>query len=314
MATPGHILVLGSLNMDFVAYAGRLPARGETVVAREVQMFPGGKGANQAWAVARLSRRGAGGVRMGGYVGRDMFGDQLKASLVAGGVDVSLVFSAADLATGVALITVGAQGENTIVAAAGANARLDEEAVNCMPAAFSKAANILLQLETPLEGVRRALQLARFARVPAILDPAPAHALSNQLLDLCSWLTPNESEACVLLGQLPSTLTPKQAMKAAKELRARGAANVVVKMGASGCCYAGSSGDFHLPAFPVDAVDTTAAGDTFNAALAVALRESKPIEEALRFANAAAALSTTKYGAQASVPLRAVVDSLLSEA
>jgi ribokinase len=310
MRAAGHILVLGSLNVDFVAYAERLPAAGETVAARAFHTFPGGKGANQAWAAARLERPGAGGVKMGGRVGYDHFGDQLKAGLASGGVDVTHVAAAAGVHTGTALITVDGNGQNAIAVAAGANARMDAAAVSGMRAAFGEAVFVALQLETPLEGVRRAIELARAEGVPVVLDPAPAMALDAELLAGVDWLTPNELEAAGLLGGAGTAQDPAQS---AAKLRAMGPRRVVLKLGPAGCFYSGPDGELAVPGFRVDAVDATAAGDTFNAALLVALREGLAPERALRFANAAAALSTTKTGAQSSVPLRADVDSLMGD-
>ncbi len=306
------IVITGSLNMDFVVVTKHLPAPGETVLGRDFRTIPGGKGANQACAAGKLISPEIADVRMVGRVGTDVFADQLRASLASAGVDVSAVLSTPAEATGVALIEVDETGQNSIVVASGANFRITPADIEETRGSFAGVRCALFQLETPLATVQAALGLARSEGATNILDPAPAQPLSSELLDLVDILTPNESEACLLLGRKASAVGLGEAPEIAAALMALGARSVVLKLGAAGAFYLDSAGlQFHAPGFAVQAVDTTAAGDTFNAAFAVALTEGNAIPEALRFANAAAAISVTRPGAQASVPTRAEVDALL---
>jgi ribokinase len=307
------IVVVGSLNMDFVVSVDRLPVPGETVLGRDFQMIPGGKGANQACAAGKLGA-GAVAVRLIGRVGYDVFADHLKASLAAAGVDVSAVHAAKSQPTGVALIWVDRQGQNSIVVASGANYALAAADVEAMRKVFHGAGLALFQLETPLDTVAAALRLAREEGLRTMLDPAPAQPLPAELLACVDILTPNENEARMLLGRPPARVAPGDAPELAAALRKLGVGSVVLKLGDRGSYYSGDIGSFHAPAFPVEVRDSTAAGDTFNAALAVALAEGQPTERALRFANAAAAISVTRLGAQASAPTRAEVDHFLSGA
>ncbi|MBL8230888.1 MAG: ribokinase [Bryobacterales bacterium] len=305
------IVVTGSLNMDFVLSMDALPAPGQTVLGSSFQMLPGGKGANQACACGKLAN-GSVLVRMTGRVGYDIFADHLKASLSAAGVDVSAVHATKAQPTGVATIWVDRDGQNSIVVAPGANAVLTPADIGGMRATFRNADYALFQLETPLDTVSTGLQIARQEEASTILDPAPARPLDPGLLSMVDILTPNETEACVLLGVPPRPIDLDQAPAIARDLRSRTSVRtVVLKLGEKGCLWWDGEEEVHSPAFPVHAIDTTAAGDTFNGALAVALAEDRPVGEALRFANAAAALSTTRIGAQASIPPRADVDALL---
>ncbi|HEY3441120.1 MAG TPA: ribokinase [Paludibaculum sp.] len=304
------LVITGSLNMDFVVQVDRLPAPGETTMGSNFQMIPGGKGANQACAAGRLAQGAP--VRMVGCVGADPFADHLKASLETAGVDVSTVHTSATRPTGVALIWVEQSGQNSIVVAAGANGELTPSGVASARAAYDGAAGALFQLETPLAAVEAAMAVARAAGARTILDPAPARALPASLLQQVDILTPNEGEACILLGRGPARVTFAESSEIAAALRALGVGAVILKLGDQGCFYSGPEGEFAAPGFAVQAVDTTAAGDTFNAGFAVALAEGMDIESALRFANAAAAISVTKLGAQSSAPSRAEVDALLN--
>lgn len=307
---PAHIVVLGSLNMDFVVRVEHLPAGGETVLGSDFQMIPGGKGANQACAAGRLGGRDTQ-TRMAGRVGYDVFADHLKASLAAAGVDVAFVHASRSQPTGVALIWVDRNGQNSIVVASGANHAIAAADVEGLRGAFRGAAYALFQLETPLAAVAAALKVAREEGAKTILDPAPACALPAELLARVDVLTPNESEAMILLGQDPATpITDPSAVAAA--LRSLGPRAVILKLGARGCYFDDGVTVLTAPGFPVQAVDTTAAGDTFNGSLAVAMAEGRPLPDALRFANAAAGLSVTRMGAQASIPGRAEVDSFLA--
>jgi ribokinase len=301
------IVVVGSLNMDFVVEVDRLPAPGETVLGRDFQMLPGGKGANQACTAARVATASIG-VRMVGRVGYDTFGDHLKASLSAAGVDVSAVHASRSHATGVALISVDRSGQNSIVVASGANHALIASEAEAMRSVFRGARLALFQLESPLDTVAAALKIARQEGARTILDPAPAVPLSAELLSNVDILTPNESEASLLLGLPPQRVSISNAPALARALKERGPAAVVLKLGDQGCFYSDAHVEIQSPAFSVMARDATAAGDVFNGALAVALAEDLPIAEALRFANAAAAISVTRLGAQASIPTRSEVD------
>ena len=303
------IIVVGSLNMDFVVAVKKLPAPGETVLGRNFQMIPGGKGANQACAAGRLVGEGTR-VRMVGRVGQDLFGDHLKASLSAAGVDVSTVAHSRTQPTGVALIAVEASGENSIVVASGANMDLPASDVEAMRRVFRGARVVLFQLESPLDTVAAALRIAREEGALTILDPAPAQPLGRELLESVDVLTPNESEALALLGEPARRIEASEAAGLASRVRALGPKTVILKLGEQGAFLQSASESGHHPGFKVDAVDTTAAGDTFNAALAIALAEDRAMSEAIRFANAAAAISVTRMGAQASAPTRAEVERL----
>jgi len=306
------LAVVGSLNMDFVVSVDRLPAPGETVLGRDFRTIPGGKGANQACAAGRLGAAGVD-VRMIGRVGYDVFADHLKASLSAAGVDTSAVFATRSQATGVALIWVDRAGQNSIVVASGANHALAAADVEAMRRVFHGAKLALFQLESPLDTVAAALALAREEGLLTVLDPAPAHRLAPALLALVDLLTPNESEALLLLGRPAARVTLAQAPELARALLLMGPRAVVLKLGDQGCFYAGGREQIHVPAFAVEARDATAAGDVFNGALAVALAEGRGMEAALRFACAAAALSVTRPGAQSSIPTRAETESFLAE-
>ncbi len=307
----GHIVVVGSLNMDFVVAVDRLPAPGETVLGGGFRMIPGGKGANQACAAGKLGGSSTS-VRMVGRVGYDIFADHLKASLSAAGVDVSSVHASRTQPTGVALISVEKSGQNSIVVASGANDALEASDVESMRPAMRGAKYVLFQLETPLKTVAAALKVAREEGARTILDPAPAQTLSPEILRLVDILTPNETEASILLGLRPGRVSMEEAPKLAGLLRETGPNAVVLKLGEQGCFYLDQDVAHPSPGFAVTAKDTTAAGDTFNAALAVALAEGRTLEDALRFANAAAAISVTRAGAQASIPSRSEVEKFLT--
>jgi ribokinase len=305
------IVVVGSLNMDFVVAVDRLPAPGETVLGRDFEMIPGGKGANQACAAGKLGANSVA-VRMVGRVGYDVFADHLKASLAAAGVDVSAVHATRAQPTGVALICVEGSGQNSIVVASGANHALAAAEVEAMRAVFRGARLVLFQLESPLDTVRAALQLAHQEGARTILDPAPAQPLGADILANVDILTPNETEGLILLNRPPGRVSASDAPALARALLERGPAAVLLKLGEQGCFYCDGERELASSAFPVTARDTTAAGDTFNAALAVALAEDRAMADALRFANAAASISVTRMGAQASIPSRAEVDVLLT--
>jgi ribokinase len=305
------IVVIGSLNMDFVIAVDRLPLPGETILGRNFRTIPGGKGANQAYAAAKLAGSGTA-VRMIGRVGTDSFGSALKANLASLGVDVRAVLETDSEASGVACIHVDDAGQNSITVASGANGALSPGDIDSQRRALEGARCVLLQLEVPMETVTEGLRQARRVGATCILDPAPARALPREILQLVDIATPNENEACVLAGVPPTRVALADAIALGNKIRERGVRSVIVKLGDQGCVYCGADGSFAAPPFPVRAVDSTAAGDTFNAALAVALAEGAEMERALRFANAAAAISVTRPGAQTSAPLRAEVELLLA--
>jgi len=305
------IVVIGSLNMDFVISVERLPLPGETILGRDFRMIPGGKGANQAYAAAKLVDSGTA-VRMLGRVGADSFGAALKQNLAGAGVDVAAVLETDSEATGVACIHVDHAGQNSITVAPGANSVLSPSDIHSQSRALEGARCVLLQLEIPLETVAEGLRQARRTGATCILDPAPARALPKEILELVDIATPNENEACVLAGVPPSRVNVADAIALGHKIRELGVRSVIVKLGDQGCVYCGADGTFTAPPFAVKAVDSTAAGDTFNAALAVALAEGAQMENALRFANAAAAISVTRAGAQTSAPARVEVEWLLA--
>jgi len=301
------ILVVGSLNMDLVAFAPRIPVAGETLTGHTFLSVPGGKGANQAYAAARLGAR----VAILGRVGADDLGRQLRENLASSGCDVNGVLVTKDCTTGIALIFVADSGQNSIVIVAGANGKLSPEDVAEAANRFDGAAYVLLQLESPLATVVAAARAARRAGARVILDPAPApsSALPAELLANVDILTPNETEAAILAGVSPRRLNPQEAFDVAWRLRATGPPAVIVKLGEQGVALVTADGSQVLPAPKVNAVDTTAAGDVFNAALAVALSEGAEIASACQFANRAAALSVTRRGAQSAAPSRAELDA-----
>lgn len=306
----GGILVVGSLNCDYVATVPRMPAPAETITGTGLQIHPGGKGANQAVTAGRMADASME-VHMLGCVGSDAAGAMLLDSVRRAGVDTASIRELEGFPTGSALIWVAASGQNSIVVIPGANAQLTPEDVRAAEALYWKTRVALHQLETPLETVEAALALGRQRRVITILDPAPAQTLPAGMLSLVDLLTPNEVEAAMLLGESPRTLTVEDAYAVATRLLEIGPRAVIVKLGAEGAVFVNHLQRFHVPGLPVRAVDTTAAGDTFNGALAAGIAEGMEMQEAVRFANAAAAISVSRHGAQPSVPARDEVDQLL---
>ena len=301
----GHIVVVGSLNMDLVVRSPRHPQPGETIIGGEFRTFPGGKGANQAVAAARLG----GVVKMIGRVGTDAFGDVLIDTLARDRVDTAHVVRDGESPTGVALITVdAASGQNTIVVASGANARVTPDDVDAADAAFEGAAVLLLQLECPLPAVARAIELEKRHGARVVLNPAPAQPLDPALLSGVDYLIPNQTELALLTG-VPDAHAVREA---AQRLQAAGVRQVIVTLGKEGALVAEAGGETHLPAYRVQAVDTTAAGDAFVGAFAVALLEGRSTREAARWGNAAGALAVTRAGAQPSLPTRAELETFLA--
>jgi ribokinase len=293
--------------MDLVAFAPRIPVAGETLTGHTFLSVPGGKGANQAFAAARLGAS----VAMLGRVGSDDLGRQLRENLAVAGCDVGGVLTTADSTTGIALIFVADSGQNSIVIVAGANGKLSPQDIAAASSRFNGATHVLLQLESPIWTVVEAAQAARHAGARVILDPAPApsSALPPELLANVDILTPNETEAAILTGDSPRRMNPEEAVEVGQRLRAMGPETVIVKLGEQGVALITAEGSQVLPAPAVTAVDSTAAGDVFNAALAVALTDGAEISAACRFANRAAALSVTRRGAQASAPSRTELDA-----
>jgi ribokinase len=301
------ICVVGSLNMDLIVRAARFPQPGETIHGRDFSTACGGKGANQAYAVVRMGQ----GARMIGCVGDDAFGEAMTANLQRAGVDTSGVLRVAGVSSGIAVITVDDSGQNEIVLAAGANARVDAARVQSMTAAIQTADAVIAQLETTLEATEMALRLAREAGSISIFNPAPGAPVSDEMLALCDWVIPNETEAALLAGMAVHGLD--DAKRAAGALRARGARNVLVTLGSQGVWADAAAWQGHVPAFPVAPVDTVAAGDTFIGAFASRLVEGALVQDAVRFGNAAAAIAVTRPGAQPSIPTRAEVDAFLQK-
>ncbi len=301
-----HVTVVGSLNMDLVARAPRSPRPGETIIGGEFRNVPGGKGANQAIAAARLGAT----VSMVGRVGRDTFAGPLLDNLDADGIDHTFVVQDPEAATGVALIVVDDGGENSIVVASGANMRLSPADVSAAEAAIAGADALLLQLEIPLETVIRAAEIARARGVKIILNPAPARSLPAELLSLVDVLIPNESETALLTG-LPVG-DQAEAKTAAAALQDSGVGTVILTLGERGAMLATEGKTELFPAFDVTPVDTTAAGDAFVGGFAVALAEGRTLSEAVRWGNGAGGLAATKLGAQPSLPTRRDLERLLA--
>lgn len=297
-----RVVVVGSLNMDLVVRAQQLPQPGQTLAASHFATAPGGKGANQAVAAARLGAQ----VSMIGCVGDDANGRALRQALLDDSIDCDGVITDAQAPTGVALITVDSSGQNTIMIVAGANGRLSAEQVDAMEAVLQAASVVVCQLEVPEAVVGHTLARAHALGKIVILNPAPATGpLPAQWLPWIDYLVPNESEAQLLSG-VP--VTGRQgAEAAAKVLLQRGAGKVLLTLGAAGALLAGPEGIQEFPAFKVQAVDATAAGDTFTGAFAASLAQGCAEVEAIRFAQQAAALSVTQEGAQPSIPHRQYV-------
>lgn len=307
MEKPVSVLVLGSINMDLVVSVPHLPRPGETLTGTQFNTVPGGKGANQAVACARLGAH----TRLVGRLGKDAFGEMLSANLAREGVDVSGVKIDPSQSSGVALITLDAQGENTIVVVPGANGTIGEAELAEVRSILPGVRVLLLQLEVPMETVIQAARIAREHGILVILDPAPVLPLPAELFSLVDVLTPNETEAAALCG---FTLNDDEdAERAARDLRARGIRQVIIKRGSHGVTVYDGSGLAHYPAFHVVAVDTVGAGDAFNGALAVALAEGLPFAQAVRWGLAAGALAVTRSGAQSGMPTRAELEDLMQK-
>ena len=300
------IVVVGSINIDLVSKAERIPVSGETVLATEFKTHLGGKGANQAVAIARLGYP----VHMIGKVGSDSFGEKLRSGLEQAGVDISAVGTVED-SSGVAMIVVSPEGDNIIIVTPGANSALRPHDLDAHVEMIRSARLVLAQLETPMDTIEYLAQLCEREGVPLMLDPAPSHALSPAVLRQISWFTPNETEAAFYAAGKKK----ESVEETAERLLQQGLRGVVLKLGASGVYLRRQEGlKLHVPAFPVKAVDTTAAGDAFNGAFAVGLARGQSPQESARFAAAAAAVSVTRAGAQPSMPTTDEVDAILTAA
>lgn len=306
------IVVVGSINLDVVASITRLPLVGETITGHQFATYSGGKGANQAVCAARLG----GNVSMVGRLGRDSFAAELREHLRTAGVQTDNVENVAG-PSGTAMILVTSDGSNSIVVIPGANALLRPGDLARNEDLFRDASIVLSQLEIPLDTVEQIGHITQRLQIPFLLDPAPAFALSSSLLRTVTWLTPNESECRTLLQSLGHSMAVTENLpseEAAQLFLNAGVRNVILKLGVRGFYIAGQDVEStHVPSFSVEAVDTTAAGDAFNGGFAYALTHGgrDPLAAA-RFANAVAAVSVTKAGAQSSMPGLAEVEALLS--
>ena len=301
------IVVLGGINMDLVGTTENMPAPGETVFGQSFHTAPGGKGANQAVAAARLGAE----VRMVGRVGRDEFGPALLDGMRREGIDVSGVATDPGNPSGIAMILLDGRKENYIVAIYGANLACDDEQIKAAEAALDGADVLLMQLEMPLEVATEAARMAKGRGVRVVWDPAPALEMGRDAYALCDLLTPNQVEAEFLSGISVADLD--SARDAAGKLVGEGVSACVVTMAESGAYFATMDDDGFVPAYDVKTTDTVAAGDAFSAALGVALAEGRSLNEAVKYASAAGALAVTKRGAQEAMPYRREVDALFCE-
>lgn len=309
MSAQKPIIIVGSINTDLVAITKRMPAVGETVIGSDFQIHPGGKGANQAVAVARLGYP----VRLIGRLGNDTFGTELRIHLENAGVEISGV-STSDGASGVAVIVVSRNGDNSIVLAPGANSKVTPEDIDANLSILRSAGMVLAQLEIPLETVEYLARVCARENLPLILDPAPAMDLPSGIFKDIAWFTPNQTEAAFYLGSKQPESNPQAPAEMAEIFLSNGCRGVVLKMGAQGTYLASQAGIGSLvPAFSVDAIDTTAAGDAFNAGFATALMLGKsPLDSAV-FAAAVGAISVTRKGAQPSMPTMVEVQDFLKK-
>lgn len=294
------LTVLGSINADHVISVAHFVKPGETLTGRDYHIAFGGKGANQAVAAARLGAT----VSFIACIGADDIGRNMKQAFAQDGIAVHSVVEIADETTGIAMIQVADSGENSIVISAGANAALDEQIVAQFRDDITRADYLLMQLETPLSAVQKAAELAKAHDTFVILNPAPARPLSDEMLALVDMITPNETEAEILTGI--AVTDEKSAAKAAQVFHQKGIHTVLITLGSKGVYVSQKETEKGniVAGFRVQAVDTTAAGDTFNGALVTALAEGKNLDDAIRFAHAAAAISVTRKGAQPSIPYR----------
>lgn len=304
----GRIIVVGSSNTDMIVKVPRIPGPGETILGGKFVKAAGGKGANQAVAAARSG----GDVVFIANTGNDNLGKEAIEGFKKEGINTDYIFVDDESPSGVALIFVGKDGENSIAVASGANGTLTSEKIKEIEHVITGGNILLTQLETPLETIETSVKIAHKNGVKVILNPAPAQELDDELLQLIDILTPNQSEAELLTGI--KVEDEKSAKKASEILRSKGVQTVILTLGSDGAFMMSESIQKIIPGFKVDAEDTTAAGDTFNGALAVGLADGKSIEEAIRLAHAAAAISVTKMGAQPSIPNKQEIDDFISKA
>jgi ribokinase len=298
------IIVVGSINTDLVATTKKMPAVGETVIASDFAIHPGGKGANQAVAVARLGYP----VRLIGRVGSDAYGVELKTQLHSAGVDVSGVATSEGV-SGVAVVIVSEGGDNSILVAPGANHKVTPEDLEANGAILRSAGMVLAQLEIPVETVEYLARICARENVPLILDPAPARELPHGIFENVAWFTPNQTEATFYLNGAHEQQTVAET---AQVLLSRGCRGVVLKMGANGTYLSSpKTADTLVPAYSVNAIDTTAAGDAFNGGFATALMLGRSPADSAAFAAAVAAISVTRNGAQPSMPSMPEVEEFI---
>ncbi|UTV29883.1 ribokinase [Photobacterium atrarenae] len=301
------LVVLGSVNADHVLQVASFPRPGETLHGHTYQVIPGGKGANQAVAASRLGAD----IAFIACVGDDSFGHEMRETFAREGINTDAVMIEADIPTGIAMIQVAETGENSICISAEANARLTPERLLPHQPLIEQADTLLMQLETPVETIESAARIAKQSGTRVVLNPAPARALSDKLLQLVDLITPNETEAELLTGiQVTDTASAQQA---ADILHGKGIPQVMITLGSQGVWISEQGQGRQVPGFRVEACDTTAAGDTFNGALLTAMQEGITLDKAIRFAHAAAAISVTRMGAQTSIPYRREVERFLME-
>ena len=307
MKTAGNLVVLGSINADHILNLETFPTPGETVTGNQYQVAFGGKGANQAVAAGRSGAN----IAFIACTGDDDTGERVRKQLASDNIDTAPVSVVEGESTGVALIFVNAEGENVIGIHAGANAALTTERVEAQRGIIAGAEALLMQLESPVESVLTAAKIAHENHTTVVLNPAPARVLSDELLALVDIITPNETEAEKLKGIRVEN--ENDAARAAKVLHAKGIGTVIITLGSRGVWASVNGEGRRVPGFKVKAIDTIAAGDTFNGALVTALLEGKAMDDAIRFAHAAAAIAVTRKGAQPSVPWRKEIDEFLSQ-
>lgn len=301
------ITVVGSFNMDLVIEVPRFPAPGEAILGRDFRRACGGKGANQALAIARMGHA----VGIIGAVGQDAFGEEMVANLAAAGVDTRAVIRRLEVASGTAMIVLDATGQNQIVVANGANDTLSAADIESQADLIRRSRVLVIQLETPLDGVELACEIAHTAGVPVVLNPAPYAQVSETLLRRCRWIIPNEGEAALLSGH-PVRNAAEAAVAARRIREAAPASEVLVTLGPKGVWLDTQDFTGQIPGVPVKAVDTVGAGDTFIGAFVARWIEGAGVVVAAGFGCAAAAIAVTRRGAQSSLPLRAEVDAAIA--
>lgn len=307
MKTAGNLVVLGSINADHILNLNTFPTPGETVIGNQYQIAFGGKGANQAVAAGRSGAN----IAFIACTGEDDTGERIRTQLISDNVDIEPVSTIAGESTGVALIFVNGEGENVIGIHAGANAALSPSLVEAQRDRIAQASTLLMQLESPIESVLAAANIAHQHQTTVVLNPAPAQALPDELLTLVDIITPNETEAGKLTGI--NVENDDDAANAAQALHEKGIKTVIITLGSRGVWASVEGKGQRVAGFNVDAVDTIAAGDTFNGALVTALLEEKSLADSIRFAHAAAAIAVTRKGAQPSVPWREEIDLFLRQ-